>query len=200
MDRLVTTLRTLGHLRVLSVDRLYAHTREHTADLRPWMCDARGVAVVLDARYEFIDMYVGDRRAIGLEEIRRTDYWKFVSAPLDQRPRDGGRTWQYADPEAQAKRFMRLIDSVLRYGYVVRKRSALLDEFEREAPLHVETDGEGVEKPVDYTGRSFAGLISVVRHGEYYSAWNGLHRLAILKRFRDGGAIRRDRILTIRIG
>lgn len=200
MHLVVGAIKAFSQLRLLDLDHLYAYTREHTADLRSWTCDDHRVAVVMDARYRFVDLYLERRGALGLDEIRQTDYWRFISAPLEQRPREGGRTWRYADPEAQAERFMRLIESILKHGYVVRKRSVLLDEFERGAPLHVETNGLGGENRVDYIGRSFAGLITVVRHGEYYSAWNGLHRLAILKRFRDGGLFREHRILTMRVG
>lgn len=193
-------IRKLTQFRLLDIDRLYHFTRDHTSDLRPWMCDDRGVAVVLDARYEFVELYLRKRRTLILDEIQRTEYWKFICAPLDARPRDGGRTWQYADPASQVNRFMALIDSLVDKGYLASWRACALDQFEEFAPPHGEVDGQGSENRVVYAGRRFAGFITVIRHGEYYSALNGLHRLAVLKYLQDVRAFKRSRVLTMRVG
>lgn len=164
------------------------------------MCDDRGAAVVLDARYEFTGFYLRSGRTLGWDEIRQTRYWQLVSAPLEARPRDGGRTWRYAEPDAQVRRFMALIDSLVDHGYVPLPRSRVLDGFDRRAPVHVEVDTDGARNTVEYTGRPFAGLITVIRYGPYYSALNGLHRLAALHYLRDAGAFRYGRVLTLRVG
>ena len=183
----------------LNLDRLYTFTRESTADLRPWMCDEQGRAVVLDARYEFADLLI--RREMRLEGslLEATRYWQYITAPLSERPRDGGATWQYSNPGAQVLRFMLLINSLRTHGYQWNEQT-LLDDFEAKTPPHIEIDAQGKESPVDYTGRQGAGFISVVKHGDFYSALNGLHRLAVLKYLRDHGSAIPAEIPVLRVG
>jgi len=185
LDPLPTLLRDAARLRLLDIDRLYRYTREHTADVRPWMCDARGVAVVLDARYAFIDLYMRHEGRLGTAQIRDSEYWRLISLPIGTCPRDGGPTWQYADPDAQAERFMALIASVLQYGYVRSPQSPVVLRFEDESASHVEVDAAGNTNRLHYGGRQFAGLMTVLRHRTYYSVLNGLHRLTLLKYLRD---------------
>ncbi len=183
----------------LDMEKLYCFTRDSTAELRPWMCDENGVAVVLDARYAFTDLYLERNGRLDDRDTQRTRYWQYITAPLSAHPRDGGATWQYSDPQLQVQRFMVLIRSLREHGYRWRD-TRFLNRFEQEAAPHCERNSAGAEQQVNYIGRRWAGVLSVVRHGSYYSVLNGLHRLAVLKYLRDHGGLVPGRVLTVRVG
>ncbi len=163
------------------------------------MCDEQGNAVVLDARYEFADRLIRSDMRLESSDLQSTRYWQYITASLSARPRDGGATWQYLDPGAQVIRFRHLIHSLRTHGYHWQDQ-AFLDDFEHEAPPHLEQDADGKERHVDYRGRPGAGFITVVKHGGFYSALNGLHRLAVLKYLSDNGGSIPSEIPVLRTG
>lgn len=175
---------------------LYQHTLLRTQLFRPWACDASGEFIGLRYRYEFTDRVIGSGFSISDDEIRSTDYWRLLTIPLEEVPRDGGRNWVYHDPMVQARRFIQLIRSITEYGYSGDERSAVVVEFEETAPPHLELKGGSLNR-VSYQDNLHHGLIQVETFDGTFHCRNGNHRLAALASLHDQNLFRQSEILAI---
>ena len=175
---------------------LYQHTLLRTQSFRPWACDAPGEFIGLRYRYEFTERVIGLDFSILDDEIRATDYWRLLTIPLGEAPRDGGRNWIYHNPMIQARRFIQLIRSISKYGYLEGERSAAVVEFEETAPPHLELK-EGNLNRVSYQDNPYHGLIQVETLNGAYHCRNGNHRLAALASLYDQKLFLHSEILVI---
>lgn len=179
----------------ISIQELHLNTLLHTQSVRPWAFDESGCFLGLKYRYDFTDLMVRQGFNLSDEEIRSTNYWHLLNVPLSKTPRDGGAKWVYSDPSAQAQRFVHLIQSLRKYGYITDETTESLAEFEKSVPVHVEAWEDDVVH-VSYLDKPFRNLISVKRLNGLYHCWNGLHRLAALSCLHARGIFPEDRILT----
>jgi hypothetical protein len=168
----------------VNLDELYDFSLMHTEELRPWAFET-GRYICLEARCQFTKLYLEKKGKLSDEQIKATPYYCFLNNDLTQRPRDGGKDWIYGNPGQQVNRFVQLIESFLKNGYICNRRSKVLDLFCSEKEPHLEKRNNGEIIAVDYKNKPFEGLISVLRYKGYFSIWNGTHRLAILKAFRE---------------
>ena len=180
----------LSHIIILDLEKLYNFTLNETSEIRPWACDKNGKFIMLQARYDFVKLFLSKGDRLSDNEVKATSYYKIISQPLEVQPRAGGAQWVYGKPMAQARRFMALIRSLKKNGYVRSKNSCVLDEFCDTSDPHVAKHQSGEIKVVNYKGRSYEGLMTVKPHRDFYSVWNGNHRLAILMVFWEKGYLK----------
>lgn len=186
-----------SRLATMDVNDLYELKLHHSAKANPWAVDKDGVCVPLRARRNFVRMVEEARFAPTPEQVRATEYSQVLNRGFGDEPRDGSRDWVYADPSAQASRFIDLIALMAKGGYVGADgtRSAELAAFDEKHEVRVRK-ADGSVETLTTTHGGLPGVISVRPHMGTYIPWNGLHRLAVLKHMWDAGTLRDNRILV----
>jgi hypothetical protein len=197
VDKIKNFLYAKRNIITIRINELYDFSLLHTEKLRPWVVDEEGVWCALDARCQFVKLYLEKGGNLTKEDIAATPYFNSLKKGINDKPRDGGRIWIYEDPEGQVVRFKQLITSLYEYGYIVDRYSKILDRFSLTTNAHTERTIDGEIVVVDYKDRPFAGLISVIPHEGFFLVWNGAHRLAILKVFIEKSIITREEIPVI---
>lgn len=183
----------------VDLEKLYYFTLRQTREIRPWTYDKEGKHAPLQARYDFVKLFLSKEGQLEADEIKKTYYYDLLTRPLNEKPRDGGVDWIYHDPEAQARRFMDLIRSVKQHGYIREKFSGVLDGFCDGADRHIARSPSGEIRTVDYRGRPYEGLMTVKSHQNFFSVWNGNHRLAVLMVFCESGYLKDKNIPVLLI-
>ena len=135
-------------------------------------------------------------KQLNLDDIKNSEYYKLISKPINNYPRDGGKKWIYKDPLEQTNRFLELTKSILNDGYINEDYSIKLNKFENKAPIHVNIDEDLKITKIKYRNIKFLGLIEVIKHKNIFIVFNGHHRLAILKSFLDNKVINNEKILV----
>ena len=165
----------------IHIDDLFTSTLRYKSLRSPHGCDESGIFIPLLNRYKFVKFYFENSQSLTDKQIESTDYFKLLKAGFDANPRDGESKAVYADPLAQAHRFIELINSVTTSGYVVggEKIGAFNDEV---VALHTES---GDVVPQTNRLDIEKGLITIYMELGLPQVHNGLHRLAILKYLND---------------
>lgn len=178
----------------LDIRDLFDITLFHSKNFHPWGCDKNNVFLALLYRYQFAKMAFESSRDLSGDEIKSTDYYKLLTKKITDKPRDGGGGWIYKNPMEQCQRFISLIKSIKKYGYLGTEKSHIsYKEFETP-PEIIEENGKISHQRNNEGG--FPGLISVMPSSGAYKANNGLHRLAILKYLWDTGQLSSPLILV----
>ena len=180
----------------INIKDLFNNTLIGAPDLFNYSTDKNGTNLGLKYRYEFINFWLSKNKNLNLNEIENTNYFKFISKPINAHPRDGGKKWIYQDPNIQVSRFLELANSILNEGYIKSEFSNKLNEFEDKNSEHIEIDENSKITKVNYKNRKLAGLIEVIKHKNIYVVLNGHHRIAIMKSFLDNRIIQNEKILV----
>ena len=165
----------------IHIDDLFTSTLRYKSLRSPHGCDESGIFIPLLNRHQFVKFYFENSQSLTQKQIESTDYFKLLKAGFDANPRDGETRAVYADPLAQAHRFIELINSVTENGYKIgdEKIGAFNDEV---VPLFTES-GDVVPQTnrLDIPN----GIITIHIELGLPQVHNGLHRLAILKYLND---------------
>ncbi len=180
----------------ININDLFDNTLTGAPDLFNYSTDENGINLGIKYRYEFINFWLSKNKNLNLNEIENTNYFKFISKPINAHPRDGGKKWIYQDPNIQVNRFLELANSILKEGYIKSDFSNKLNEFEEKNSEHIEIDESSKITKVNYKNRKLAGLIEVMKHKNIYVVLNGHHRIAIMKSFLDNNIIKDKKILV----
>lgn len=178
----------------LDIRDLFDITLYHSLSAHPWGCDENGILLPLLYRYQFAKMVFESSKDLTNDEIKSTNYWNLLSKKITDRPRDGGGGWIYENPMEQCQRFISIIKSIKKYGYLgIERGHVSYKEFET-TPKIIEENGKVSNQRNNEGG--FPGLISVAPSSGAYKINNGLHRLAILKYLWDTGQLSSPLILV----
>tara|TARA_Y100000768_G_C23983615_1_gene687412 strand:+ start:1792 stop:2412 length:621 start_codon:yes stop_codon:yes gene_type:complete len=178
----------------INLNSLYKSTLTSSYPYTFYSCDENNTFLGLEYRYKFTKQILEKSFNISDTEIIKSQYFQLISKKIDEIPRDGGKDWIYAEPTTQAQRFIQTIKSIYKYGYLGKKTSKTINEFEISSHTHIEKNEKGNEKKINYLNRKYQGLIEVRRLDKCFIVLNGHHRLAILKAFKDLKIINLEKI------
>jgi hypothetical protein len=193
---LVADIRLTNNLRLARLDirDLWDITLFHSVNWHPWGCNKDGIFLPLLYRYKFVKMVLESSKDLSENEIKNTDYWKLLHKKITDRPREGGGGFVYENPMEEVRRFMSLIKSINKNGYLgAEKGHVVYKEFIDPLKI-IEADGKVSDQRNKDGG--FPGLISVIPSSGAYKVHNGLHRLTILKYLWDVGKLASPLILV----
>ena len=181
-------------LKKMDIRDLFDITLFHSFAIHPWGCDDNGVYLPLLYRYQFVKMVLESPDSISDDKIKSSSYFNLLSRKITEKPRDGGKGWVYKNPMEQCQRFIFLIKSIKKYGYLgIEKEHSCYKRF--EFPLEI-IEADGAVSYLKNNTAGFPGLISVRPSSGAFAVHNGLHRLAILKYLWDTGQLSSPRILV----
>tara|TARA_Y100000996_G_scaffold412437_1_gene398566 strand:+ start:1536 stop:2147 length:612 start_codon:yes stop_codon:yes gene_type:complete len=169
----------------LSLDKLYNDTLNFSYPYTGYACDEKNIFLGLQFRYEFIKLLLDYNFDLTEKQIEESSYFNFISKKIDDYPRDGGKDWIYDDPKLQIQRFKDTAKSILNHGYITKKNSTVINDFEKKTSNHIERNIENKVIKVNYILNNFQGLIQVRKVNNIFIVLNGHHRLAIMKVFKD---------------
>ena len=169
----------------LPLEKLYFDTLNFSYPYTKFSCDKNKVFLGLQYRYEFINILIEINFNLSKDQILKTNYYKLISKKIDEYPRDGGINWVYDMPLLQVNRFIDTAKSIFKNGYITKKKSPIIYDFELHNPKHIERDKEDKVTTINYLKKDFQGIIEVRKIKNKYIVLNGHHRLAILKVLKD---------------
>ena len=172
-----------------NIDDLYYLTLWHPSSRKAFGTNHSGLFIPLQNRYQFAQLVLAGKIRND-DDIRETEYFKLLSTPIKERPRDGAPDSVYTDPLVQARWYVDMINLLKDHGYPLKFESVVLAEQKDEKkPRFTDAKGQGIVDSYE-----MASHITISISESSVEVINGLHRLAALKALTEMGIIANRRI------